>query len=776
MSMDYTNPKNRINNNLSIDYNINTIPTLIVDKPKNKKVALNFPSVDYVEKPSNKFSLSIDNILADTDNFLDNEPRVNEVYIDDGRYSFKNYDWLISANGDMIVDDDDTTFVHNYSNSLSFFSPNYEFERDDGFFIEYDYIKTYESHSESVNMVFITDKGYKVNFNFNDLEINDSGKIKVILLGNNLTIYLNNRAIYYDGNFKLYSPNVGDTWDYENFYFRFELTNYPHSKTTLTYKNFIMYTLNEVLVCDNNTNWTNEVIDDVTYITKESYDENYDIIINGTNNSFEDDIEFYPLMDNNQFFLSGDNDIEFVILLNDGNVSRNNYLIFKDIYDNTLLIKFDDLLPKTSPLCEVIIKINDNKINISNDYGDSIVNDFNLKGLYGMGVLLPKSSYDNQLSNIDIVIENLIINKPLGLWYDDGGDLTYNINTVEYEPTTDISYDTTGTTFKSKSITSKGYVIPTLNGDYDTPYILKGSSDFEIDYYYENDELGHNSIFISNRLGSQNHNIVLNDLGLTENCRLKVVVTNEFQVVGSEDANANVKVYVGEFGTDNFNDTPVYDKDISISIVRAGYYYGMKQMYKDTNFKFKNLKIKTYSYDYDIGVVCRGYNDMGIKEIWSDEVLCTVNTHDRKLLAKFDDVPLDVKYLDFLLLIEDDRISKLEINKIMLYDGFSDNEYSEDTSISNLDNIDINFDRNYFCNYYNSSASDPTGLCIIRPTYESITLKTLTAPEVTDKDGNKGVTVLYPYLKNAKDYNTPERVALEYLNSCNQTIRLIYNG
>ena len=112
----------------------------------------------------------------------------------------------------------------------------------------------------------------------------------------------------------------------------------------------------------------------------------------------------------------------------------------------------------------------------------------------------------------------------------------------------------------------------------------------------------------------------------------------------------------------------------------------------------------------------------------------------------------------------------------MLYEGLTKQEYSEDTHIENLPMININFDRNYYCNYYNSTSSDPVGLSIIRPTFEPINLKTIPAPQKTDNDGKIGATILYPYLKKAKDYNTPDKVAMEYLNSSNQSLRLIYNG
>lgn len=511
------------------------------------------------------------------------------------------------------------------------------------------------------------------------------------------------------------------------------------------------------------------------YITKDGKD----ITINGTNYDFENDLDFYPLINNTSLYLFDDNEIIFGFV-SEEEFDGNQKIIFKDQNDKTVEYSFLDILPENLLQGKLSIIILDGYIKILLNENQVIVNEkFKLDNLYGMGFLLGKSYVIEETDinpSINISIKNFTIQSPFGKWEDIGADLKYNTNTVENEITTDITRDINGTSFKSKTTTGKGYVIPTMNGVYETPYILKGSSDFEIDYYYDENDVGHNSIFVSNRLGSQSHQIFLNDLGIDEDCKIKVVTTNEFEIVGNQDSNANIKVYLAPFGSNDYDSEPVYDEDISISIVRAGYYYGLRQMYRDSEFKFKNLKIKTYSYDYNISVICRGYNNMGVEEIWSDKVECPINTHNRKLLAKFSNVPVDVKYLDFILLFDDDRLTKLEINKIMLYDGLEDATYSEDTSKSNLSNIDINFNRNYYCNYYNSSNSDPTGLCIIRPTYESISLTNIPAPEKTNKDGKKGVTVIYPYLKNSKEQDHPDRVALEYLNSANQTIRLIYNG
>lgn len=917
--VEYTDPKNRINENMSVNYNINPIPTLIVEKPTDENISLNFPSVDYVEKPSNNFTLSIDNIIADTDGFLDDEPTVNEVYVDTGIYGTKNYDWIISSKGDMIIDNEDTTFITD-DGQEAFFYPNYEINYDDGIYVEFDYIKhtSDEDITNQKSIVIFDDYNSseitnKQSWKFNTLGFNSSGKVKITIINDVITFYLND--------VQKYTTTFSLDDDYR---FGFIIND-----TILTYKNFTMYSLGKVLKVDENVEWTNEnkvsggsvltfyddgsndnyyllhpetstiiqetypfsyktfkgltsagnghiyigstssytdfdcgdtweisydilscdsnvnfgshngisnygiyasrlgiddyerhqlkfVCDgetikayvDEEYVTEISYlstghsylrvnpngegvsldatdikifsqkpyitkDDN-DITIKGINTN-EEDVEFYPLINNTNLYLYDNNEIIFSFLSRE-DFDENQKIIFKDQNDKSVEYSFYELLPADLLQGKISIIILDGYIKfLLNESQVLLTEKFTLNNLYSVGFVL-KGAYESNTPLIDMDIMNFTIQFPYNKWEDTGADLKYNTNTVANEITTEITHDITGTSFKSKTSTGKGYVIPTLNGVFETPYVLKGSSDFEIDYYYTDADNGNNSIFVSNRIGSQSHQIFLKDLELTEDCRIKVVVTNEFETVGSQDSNANVKVYLGEFGGDTFDDTPVYDKDISISIVRAGYYFGMRQMYRTPEFKFKNLKIKTYSYDYNVTVIARGYLNMGDEEIWSDSVTCTINTHNRKLLAKFADVSPNVKYLDFVLLFDDDRITRLEISKIMLSDGLEYNKYSEDTSKSALSDIWIHFNRNYFCNYYSSSASEPTGLSVIRPSYEPITLKTLPAPDKTDLDGKKAVTVLYPYLKNSKDYNKPDKVALEYLNSSNQTIKLIYNG
>lgn len=482
--------------------------------------------------------------------------------------------------------------------------------------------------------------------------------------------------------------------------------------------------------------------------------------------------EITPLLDNEPLFLYDDVEVDFDFYIQ--NSDNTQIIRFKDQNGHVIDYKFAELLNNVNE-GHLTFKKNDDKMNIILNNSTLLLDDdIVLDNLYGMSFIIGSDSIS---SGMDIT--NFVINSPYSEFQDYGVEKRYNTFMVEREDTTEVEYDIDGTSIQSTASNNRAIMIPTQNGDYNMPFIVHGSGEVIFDYYYVEDGLKHNGAFISNRIGSQNYRIYFDELGLTGDARIKIQVTNEYEAVGDDDANANIKVYVGEFGTDNFPSPAVINEDISISIVRAGWYFGFIQANKGVHLKYKNFVINGVSYDYNAIVVCRGYDERGVLDdarIWESSVVTTINTHDRKLVAKFSDVPNNVKYIDFIIVFNDENIKRLEISKIMLYDGLEDAMYTEDTREDNLDKITINFDKNYYCNYYNSSKNDPVGLSIIRPTFEGISLRKLPAPKITDDDGNQGVTVLYPYLKKADEENKPENVAIEYLNSTNQTIKLIYNG
>ena len=181
--VDYTNPNNRINENMSIDYKSNAHPTLIIDKPVGEAIALNFPSVDFVEKPSKDFSLKIENIISNINDA--SQTTIDELFSDSGCYATKNYDWTITPDevADMIVNDEYTTLTSNDGEGLA--SPMIELDKYDGVYVEFDYIHTADT-GDSVKLMFVDDWNddhsinNEIGYTLSDINVNRSGKIKII--------------------------------------------------------------------------------------------------------------------------------------------------------------------------------------------------------------------------------------------------------------------------------------------------------------------------------------------------------------------------------------------------------------------------------------------------------------------------------------------------------------------------------------------------------------------------------------------------------------------
>lgn len=495
-------------------------------------------------------------------------------------------------------------------------------------------------------------------------------------------------------------------------------------------------------------------------------------------------ISIKPTVDNNTMFIVGDSIIDL-------NISKTNsvhYELINFVYetdDKKILINFNEIYDGSD---DFKFEVEDDMLYIyTYSSGNLVLKDtrkFTITNNYSVGFELGDANdthtetriYEFNVTNDYLEYEDIGVNAGLGL---DAYDSSFMVGSVD----ANVIRDMEGVKLQAKRSNGKGYLIPTVNGDYNYPLIMKYSSSLEFDYIYNEDPNSNNAIMVVSRLGSQSESIRFNDLDIDGDIHIKIVVTNEFEQVGTQDMTANIKVYLADINPDDVY-TPsdyelVVDKDVSVSLLRAGYYYAFKQQYKDSVLQYVNYKIKKNVYDYNVEVICRGYDENGVIEVsrcYEKSVMVNVNTNHNKLVANFTNVESKVKYIDFLIIFRDDRLTKIEISRIMLSDGVEDAPYSLDKKIENLEKIDINFHNSFYANYYNSSSSDPVGLCIIRPTLEPISLTKLYAPEISSENGTMGVTVLYPYLKNAKEENKPENVGIEYLNSTNQELKLIYNG
>ena len=98
----------------------------------------------------------------------------------------------------------------------------------------------------------------------------------------------------------------------------------------------------------------------------------------------------------------------------------------------------------------------------------------------------------------------------------------------------------------------------------------------------------------------------------------------------------------------------------------------------------------------------------------------------------------------------------------MLSEGTVELDYEMDDTKYRYDGTTIYFDNNYYANFYNKS--DGYGLCVCRPYFDPITIGKITASPLT---------VLIPYMKKDKDFNSPSRIIAEYLFFKDQVCKLL---
>lgn len=624
-----------------------------------------------------------------------------------------------------------------------------------------------------------------VSYNIN-LEITnyETGNVSNYNLGvgklyekNYLEIISNNNSLIINSNNNTY--NFSYVFDYviysSNLYMYLTMTNLNYITDIIPNKTV---NINRRIDLTNITNWnsvggyTEKVIYEIPKYESGIYTTENNVI-NIHNNTNRDTIHLLcnqDLYDDNYIYFKLDDLTE-----NDYNKV---YVNFKSDDGNSLHINLNDIYTGSD---EFFFNIENNKL-IIQTYEDNYLSEvLNIDFLLGNNYRIYFSAGDTS-TICNLSIDKFIVSKKYGEYHDDAVKVYNNpfmVGSVDAETNVDMN----GLTLQCKRVEGSGYLMPTANGEYGTPQLIKGSGEIEFDYIYNEDLYDHNKFGIVNRIGNQVEYITFNECSIDEDSHIRIKVTNEYEQVGINDMNANIKVYVAPInvlGNYTNNDYElVYDKDVSVSLLRAGYYFVFKQQNRTSKIHYKNFVISNICYDYDVTVICRGYSKEGIIDThknFEKYANLRINTNDNRLKASFVDVPNAVKYIDFIIIFDDDRLSTIEISRIMLSDGLEDAPYSTDTKIDNIKNTDISFNRSFYCNYYNHHEADPVGLSIIRPTMEKINLTKIPAPNKTDDRGNQGVTVLYPYLKNCKKEDSPERVGVEYLNSCNQTLKCVYSG
>lgn len=182
---------------------------------------------------------------------------------------------------------------------------------------------------------------------------------------------------------------------------------------------------------------------------------------------------------------------------------------------------------------------------------------------------------------------------------------------------------------------------------------------------------------------------------------------------------------------------------------------------------------KCYEGNHSYYVKCRGFDENGCINsvnniqygIWEDIKKVDLNgdfNTGETIRVSFNNVPNEVKYIDFIIEMPFYDGDEVILNEIMLYEGEDiEIEHKNDNSEFNASQVEIKFNETYYANLYNEDA--PCGLCIVRPYKEKFTLKQLS---------RANETVLIPYMKKCSEWDKPENVFIEYFNSKEQIINV----
>lgn len=167
-------------------------------------------------------------------------------------------------------------------------------------------------------------------------------------------------------------------------------------------------------------------------------------------------------------------------------------------------------------------------------------------------------------------------------------------------------------------------------------------------------------------------------------------------------------------------------------------------------------------------VTCMGYATSVERDpVYQNKVIISpqyVETKNGVMRYKFKsswlNVPREVEYVNFIITFKNG--TKTTFNKMMLYNGTNDEEYSKDDSLERATKTEVSF--NDTCCYAKlSNEKDEFGLGIVRPHKKSINLRHIT---------ESPITLLIPYMKQCRPMDTVEKLIIEYVNSYNQVVSI----
>ena len=253
------------------------------------------------------------------------------------------------------------------------------------------------------------------------------------------------------------------------------------------------------------------------------------------------------------------------------------------------------------------------------------------------------------------------------------------------------------------------------------------------------------------------------ELHIGENIRLdnfELYETNNTLNIGDVATNSQL----GILNIDNDNALQIYKGDTNLALNFPSYSSYVERV-NDTftlsidylDCPFENIKIKARGFDEKGAVPVKENIQYGIWEQTVDVEVDTTATDSVR--ATFTNCPSAVKYLDFIIYFTGSNSTNIILKDLMYYEGDAILNHDVDTSRLFAEQVTINFADTYFANIYNEKSD--CGLCIARPYQEPFTLTTLSA---------SSETVLIPYMKKATEWDKPQQVFLEYLNTKQQVI------
>ena len=136
-----------------------------------------------------------------------------------------------------------------------------------------------------------------------------------------------------------------------------------------------------------------------------------------------------------------------------------------------------------------------------------------------------------------------------------------------------------------------------------------------------------------------------------------------------------------------------------------------------------------------------------------------------EIKEEFGDKYEDCNFVTFEIKLNKNNTSQSSyvlINHLMLSDGDNLYSYTPDNRLDGISNQEIRFENTFYANFYNSF--EDYGMCVLRPYKDNIYIHKLPKSKCS---------VIIPYNRYSKKYDSPSFVCLEYVFTHDQTTSLL---